>query len=144
MTETVETNWVGNMVFESAIEEFKMTMDSDEQYGETHKGPRPKLILLGALAGCTGMDMMSILKKKQVIPDTFRISVTGELAETYPKSYKKIHIIYELKGKGYYNNADILAKTERALKLSQDTYCAISAMIRNSCEMTYELNLLDS
>jgi len=144
MTETVETNWVGNMVFESAIEEYRITMDSDEQYGGTHQGPRPKLILLGALAGCTGMDIISVLKKKQVIPDAFRISVTGELAETYPKSYKKIHIIYELKGKGFYNNADILAKADRAMKLSQETYCAISAMIRNSCEMTHELILLES
>lgn len=144
MTETIETNWVGNMVFESDIEKFKMTMDSEEQYGGTHRGPRPKMVLLGALAGCTGMDVISILRKKQVIPDSFKISVSGELAETYPKSFTKIHILFELRGKGYKNNEEIFAKAERAVKLSQDTYCAISAMIRDSCELTHELILADS
>ena len=144
MTETVITNWVGDMVFESVIEGFKMTMDSDEQYGGTHKGPRPKPVFLGALAGCTGMDVIAILRKKKVNTDSLKISVSGELAEEYPKLYRKIHIIFEFRGAGFKDNADVQAKAERAVKLSQDTYCALSAMIKNSCEITNEIVLLDS
>ncbi len=144
MEETVNTNWLGKMVFESQIDEFSFRMDSDEIYGGTHSGPRPKPMLLGLLAGCTGMDIISILQKKRVIPDSFFISVTGEVREEHPKYYWNIHIRFEFTGKNFENDPDVLKKIERAVMLSKDNYCAISAMIRNNTILTHEIILKNS
>jgi putative redox protein len=141
MKEIVETNWVGNLVFESDVDGFNLRLDADEKNGGTHHGPRPKPVVLGALAACTGMDIISILKKKQVVPLDFRISAVGELTEEYPKYYNKIHLVFKLTGKDFENNPDVLAKAERAILLSSEHYCAVSAMIKTSCEITHEVIL---
>jgi putative redox protein len=144
MKETVDTNWLGNMAFESDIEGFKIKFDADEKNGGTQRGPRPKPVLLGALAGCTGMDIVSILAKKKVPVESFRISISGEIRDEYPKYYEKIHLLFELTGSGFENNPDVLAKVKRAIQLSRDNYCAISAMLKNSCEMSEEVILRNS
>jgi len=132
------------MAFESAIEEHRIIFDADEQFGGTHNGPRPKPAVLGALAGCTGMDVISILRKKQVIPDSFSISVTGELTEEHPKYYHKIHVVYLLAGKEFENNPDLLVKVERAVQLSSENYCGVSAMLKKSSVITHEIVLKNS
>jgi putative redox protein len=144
MKETVDTNWIGNMAFESIIDDYKVKLDAAPESGGTMQGPRPKPLVLGALAGCTGMDVISILKKKQVIPDKFKISITGDLTEDHPKYYKYIHIVFEVHGKGFENNADLLPKVQRAIQLSTDNYCGVNAMLKNSCEITHEIILKNS
>jgi putative redox protein len=144
MTDNVVTNWVGSMAFESAVDEYKVRFDADEQFGGMHQGPKPKPVLLGALAGCTGMDVISILKKKQIFPDSFSLSVSGELTEEHPKYYHRIHIVYQLKGPGYLGNQEIMTKAARAVQLSLENYCGVSAMLKKSCELTSEIILLDS
>ncbi len=144
MEETVNTNWLGKMVFESRIDEFSFRMDSDEIYGGTHSGPRPKPMLLGLLAGCTGMDILSILQKKRVVLDSFSISVTGEIRDEHPKYYKNIHVRFEFHGKDFENNPEVLTKIQRAVFLSRENYCAITAMIRNSTVLTDEIILKNS
>lgn len=144
MQEVVETQWMGNMVFESHIEPYTIRMDSDESHGGTFQGPRPKPLVLSALAGCTGMDIVSILHKKKVEFKSFDISVAGELTENYPKYYKQIHMIYTLKGTSFKNNPEVLAKVERAVQLSRENYCAVSAMLQGSCEITHEIRLENS
>ena len=144
MSETIQTKWLDHMVFESTIDQFKIRMDADEKFGGTNMGPRPKPLVLSALAGCTGMDVISILQKKKVIPDSFVISISGTLSEEHPKYYKKIHIVYELSGENFINNEEILIKVRRAVQLSRDNYCGISAMLKNSCEITDEIVLLNS
>ena len=144
MEETVETNWIGNMVFESRVEEFTFKMDSDEIYGGTRQGPRPKRMLLGLLAGCTGMDIISILQKKRVIPDGLRISATGEVREEHPKYYRSIHIRFEFTGRDFAKDPQLKAKIERAVTLSEENYCAVSAMIRNTTRITHEIILQNS
>jgi putative redox protein len=144
MNEIINTNWLGNMAFESQIDEHKFVMDAEEKFGGAHQGPRPKPMVLSALAGCTGMDIISILEKKKARPDAFHISIDGELTDSYPKYYKKIHIRYEFRGKDFENNPEVRMKVERAVQLSRENYCGVSAMLKGSCEITHEIILLNS
>jgi putative redox protein len=141
MKETVDTSWIGNLVFESDIEGFKIKLDADEKHGGTHQGPRPKHLILSALGGCTGMDVVSILEKKKVELKEFSISVTGDLTEEYPKYYKTIKVIFTFRGDNFENNEDILAKVERAIQLSWEKYCTVTALLNKSSEMSYEIVL---
>jgi|WetSurMetagenome_2_1015567.scaffolds.fasta_scaffold75188_2 putative redox protein len=143
MNETVITNWVGGMAFESRIDDFTVTMDTDPQYGGTHFGPRPKPLVLSSLAGCTGMDMVSILMKKRVVIKAFRISINAEVLETHPKYYNKIHLIFEVTGEGFEGNQDIYEKVQRAAELSRDSYCGVNAMLRHAAEITHEIRLVN-
>ena len=144
MIEIVNSDWDGDMVFNSDVDGHLVHFDADEKSGGTFLGARPKPVVLAALAACTGMDVVSILRKKQVSFTAFRISVSGETPEVHPKYYKKIHLKYILSGDGFAGNAEIRTKTERAVTLSRDTYCAVSAMLKNSCKITDEIILLDS
>jgi putative redox protein len=111
-------------------------MDADESVGGTGTGPRPKPLLLSALAGCTGMDVVAILKKMQVEFDGFSMNVNGELTEEHPRIFDKINIVYQFTGK------DLpLDKIKKAVELSQEKYCGISAMLGKAAEITYEIEL---
>jgi putative redox protein len=90
------------------------------------------------------MDVISVLEKKKVFPDSFDISVSGTLSEEHPKYYKKIHIVYKLSGVNFFDNEDILTKVKRAVELSRENYCGVTAMLKNSCEITDEVILADS
>jgi putative redox protein len=144
MNEIIQTDWVGNMSFDSEADGHHLHYDAEEQFGGTHYGPRPKPVVLSALAACTGMDVVSILGKKQVKFTAFRINVNGEVSEEYPKYYQRIHLVYIVSGPGFKDNEDISIKVNRAVRLSRDRYCAVSAMLKNSCEITDEIILMDS
>ena len=144
MAEAIVTNWLSNMAFESTIGDFSITMDADESSGGNNLGPRPKPMVLSALAGCTGMDVISILKKKKVVPVSFKILISATQTDEHPRYYKTIHITYELTGINYCNNEDILQKVKRSVELSRENYCGVSAMLKKSCEITDEIILLDS
>ncbi len=144
MNEIIQTEWVGNMSFDSEADGYQIHFDAEEQFGGTHHGPRPKPVVLSALAACTGMDVISILKKKQVKFTAFKIETHGETSEEYPKYYQKIHLVYIVSGPGFKDNEDISVKVNRAVRLSRDSYCAVSAMLKNSCEITDEIILMDS
>lgn len=144
MNEIIYADWVGKMAFDTEIDGHLLHFDAEEQFGGTQYGPRPKPVVLSALAACTGMDVVSILGKKQVRFTAFRISVTGETMEEFPKSYRKIHLVYAVTGPGFEDNEDIRIKVNRAVRLSRDSYCAVSAMLKNSCEITDEIILLNS
>lgn len=125
------------MAFEASIGEYKLMLDADPAVGGTNQGPKPKPLTLVSLAGCTGMDVISILRKMRVEPSYFNIAVEGELTEEHPKTYNKIHLVYEFKG----DNLP-MEKLEKAVTLSQDRYCGISALLRKGAELTYEIKIL--
>ncbi len=135
----VSVNWSGDMAFEVELNGFKLTIDADEKVGGQNKGPRPKPLTLASLGGCTGMDVISILKKMRVEPDEFNIEVSGELTEEHPKYYHKIHIKYLFKGKELDE-----AKIEKAVNLSQDRYCGVSELLRKGAELTHEIEIIES
>lgn len=137
MTE-VTTRWLKNMTFESSIGDHTVIIDADPKVGGENKGPRPKPLLLASLAGCTGMDVVSLLKKMRVEYDDLRINVTGELTDEHPKYYHKIHVVYILTGK------DIdRPKVEKAVDLSKEKYCGVSAMLSKAAEITYEIRITE-
>ena len=138
MKTKVNCNWKDGMAFEAEANGFKIMLDADPAVGGQEKGPRPKPLTLVALAGCTAMDVISILKKMRVEPDYFNVSTEGELSEEHPKYYTKIHIVYEFKGK------DLpLDKLNKAVDLSQERYCGVSYMLGKSSELTHEIRILD-
>lgn len=134
--ETVLT-WTGDMAFETQLDGHKLVVDADESVGGHDKGMRPKKLLLTALAGCTGMDVISILKKMHVEPVSFNVRVDGHLAEEHPKYYETMHIIYEFKG----DNLP-LDKLQKAIELSQEKYCSVSALFKKAIPVTYEIRML--
>jgi len=126
--------WTKGMSFEAELQGHRLTVDAVEEHGGKNLGPRPKALVLTALAGCTGMDVVSILNKMRVSFDAFGVDVTGELTANHPKVYGKIHIVYRLKGE----NVD-RTKVERAVDLSRTTYCGVSAMLAHTAEITHEI-----
>ena len=134
----VKTKWLEKMAFKADVMGQEVIMDAGEQVGGEDRGPRPKPLMLTALAGCTGMDVVSILKKMKIEVDDFNIIVQGELTEEHPKHYKKIHIIYEFKGK------DLpLKKLEKAVSLSEEKYCGVSAVYKKAMELTWEIRTVN-
>ncbi|PLX28849.1 MAG: osmotically inducible protein C [Clostridiales bacterium] len=141
MKETFNTSWAGNMAFEAEITGHKVLMDAHSEVGGEDGGPRPKPLLVAALTGCTGMDVVSILRKMQVADDieSFEIKTETEMTEDHPKTYTKMHLIYEFKSKG---QPLPLAKIEKAVKLSQERYCGVSALLEKALELSYEIRIL--
>ncbi|MEA1976122.1 MAG: OsmC family protein [Bacillota bacterium] len=138
MKENYVTKWKGNMAFEAEITGHKVLMDADSKFGGEDRGPRPKPLLIAALTGCTGMDVASILKKMRVEYDSLEIKTEADLTEEHPKTYKKMNLIYEFIGKEL-----PVKKIEKAVKLSQERYCGVSALFEKGMELTYEIKLIE-
>ena len=124
------------MAFEAEINGHKITLDAEPQVGGEDKGPRPKPFMLTALAGCTAMDVISILRKMRVELTDFKVHVEGDMTEDHPKHYSKMHVIYEFWGKDLPKD-----KLERAIDLSQDAYCGVSAVYKKALEITHEIKI---
>jgi putative redox protein len=109
-----------------------ITMDGPENFGGSDAGIRPKELLLLSLAGCTASDVVSILQKKRVKLDDFEINIFAEMTEEHPKVYSKIDLEYVFYGK------DIKDKdVERAIELSQTTYCGVTAMFKKAMKINH-------
>ncbi len=135
---TVNTEWKGNMKFESDVFGHKVTVDADESVGGEDSGPRPKPLLLVALAGCTGMDVVSILKKMQVPFEGLNIMVEANQTEEHPKHYDAMKVIYEFKGKNL-----PLEKLKKAVELSEERYCGVNAMFKKAVNMSFEIRMVE-
>lgn len=138
MKETYTTSWKGKMAFETEISGHKVYMDAAPNVGGEDNGPRPKPLIIAALTGCTGMDVASILKKMQVEVDDFEIITETEMTEEHPKTYTKFHLIYQFTGKNL-----PIKKIEKAVKLSQERYCGVSALLDKAMELSYEIKLIE-
>ena len=137
MNNKVEVTWTGDMSFEADVNGFKLAIDADESVGGQNRGPRPKPLTLASLGGCTGIDVISILRKMRVEPSWFNVEVDGELTEEHPKYYHKIHVRYFFKGE----NLD-REKLEKAVSLSQERYCGVNELLRKGAEITSEVVIL--
>ncbi len=111
-------------------------MDGPAKFGGEDGAIRPKELLLLSLAGCTGSDVASILTKMRQNFHRFEVHVDAEMADEHPKVYTKIHITYKIWGDVEEQNL------VKAINLSQDIYCAVSAMLRKAIEIThsYQIN----
>jgi putative redox protein len=135
---SITTSWQSGMQFESIIDGHHIFMDSAPEFGGQEKGPTPKPLVLAALGGCTGMDVVSLLKKMHVEYEGFRITAQAETTSEHPVVYTSIHLIYEFSGQ------DLpLDKLQKAVDLSQERYCSVSAMLRKAAHLTYEIKVAD-
>ena len=114
-------------------------MDGPENFGGSNGATRPKELLLLGLGGCTSADVIAILEKKRVKLDDFYINISAKSTDIHPKVYTKIHLEYVFSGK------DLKEKDlERAIELSQKTYCGVTAMLQKSIEITHGYKIVDS
>ncbi len=124
------------MAFEATVNGHKIMIDAAGEVGGNDRGPRPKPMLLLALGGCTGMDVVSILKKMRVEFDGLNIEVEGELTEEHPKVYHTLTLVYKFKGKGL-----DMDKLEKAVSLSQERYCGVTAMLNKAARIDHRIEV---
>ncbi len=136
MKESISMSWLDEMAFETEINGHKLVIDANESVGGKDRGPRPKPLMMASLAGCTGMDVVSILKKMRVKFDNLEIKVEGELSEEHPKRYLKMKVIYVFSGENL-----PLDKIQKAVDLSKDRYCGVSVSYKKSMDIEYEIIL---
>ena len=136
MKNTVDMSWTDNVAFQADMDGHKIIIDASEETGGSNLGPRPKKLMLTALAGCTGIDVIMILKKMKVIPDAFNVIVEGDLTDEHPKYYHKMKVIYQFKGKDLPKD-----KIEKAVKLSEEKYCGVSALYKKAIEIESEIRI---
>lgn len=138
MKNKVDINWMEDMAFEATVNDHKIILDAVEAVGGKDRGPRPKPLLLLSLGGCTGMDVVSMLKKMRVEYEALNIEVEGDLTDEHPKVYHSITIIYRFKGK------DLpMEKLEKAISLSQERYCGVTAMLAKAAKIDYKIIVED-
>jgi putative redox protein len=132
----IKTIWKDGTCFE-AHNEFNQPVVMESHGGESkERGPTPMELILYGLAGCTGIDTVGILKKMRMEPDRFEIDIQAERATEPPKVYTKIHLVFRFWGTNLNEK-----RIERAVSLSHDSYCSVSAMIQSTATITYEIKI---
>ncbi len=125
--------WATQMRFVGTAESgAHITLDALPEHGGTGQGPSPMETVLLALGGCTGMDVVSILQKMRAPLEGLEVRITAERADTHPKVFTRITLEYVFSGPGL--KAD---QVKRAVDLSQEQYCSVSAMLRRTAELSY-------
>jgi putative redox protein len=123
------TSWKKDHEFESKQEQNTILLDGDKK-----NGFGPKALLLAGLAGCSGIDVVDILEKKKVQFSHFTIDVETEQTEEHPKVFKDILVTYRMK-----TDAGNEIKVKKAIELSLDKYCGVSAMLKKNSAVNYKL-----
>ncbi|WP_018342385.1 OsmC family protein [Cytophaga aurantiaca] len=134
MAHEVETQWMGKMQFNALINVHTVIMDAPEKSGGENSAPIPKPFVLTALSGCTGMDVVALLRKEKKEMDSFDIKVTGELSKTAPIQYTSIHLEYSFKGSVQNKDAALEAVSD-----SQEKYCGVSSMLKKIMPVTWDI-----
>ena len=114
-----------------------VTMDGPDSFGGSNAAIRPKELLLLSLAGCTSADVIAILQKKRVKLDDFYINITAQSTDKHPKVYSSINLEYVFTGDGI-KEKDV----ERAIELSQNVYCGVTAMLQKAVEITHNYKII--
>ncbi|AHY48369.1 putative redox protein regulator of disulfide bond formation (plasmid) [Rubrobacter radiotolerans] len=127
---------VEGMHFAGEIDGFSIDLDAEESAGGRGKGTQPMRLLLLGMAGCTAMDVISILRKKRQQISALEVEVRGDRREEHPRTYERAEILYRVRGEGVDPKA-----VERAIELSESRYCPAIATIGKSAQITsrYEI-----
>ncbi len=138
MIHEVNMSWTDKVAFEADMDGHKLVVDATGEGGGSDLGVRPKKLMLAALAGCTGIDVIMILKKMKVEPEAFNVIIQADVTDDHPKHYTKMKVIYQFKGKNL-----PLDKLEKAVKLSEDKYCGVTAVYRKAMKLESEISIID-
>ena len=131
----IETQWMGKMQFNALVNGHTVIMDAPERVGGEDNGPVPKPFVLTALSGCTGMDIVAMLRKEQKEVQDLNIKVTGELSKTQPMEYVAMHVVYDFKGDETNKEAAMRSVTD-----SQEKYCGVSHMLKKALPITWQVH----
>ncbi len=136
MKQSITMNWLNDMAFETNLNGHKIVIDASEEFGGNNLGPRPKAFMLVALGGCTGMDVVSILKKMRVDYKSLDIVIEGDTADEHPKKFLKMKVIYNFTGENL-----PMDKIQKAVDMSKDKYCGVYASYKESIEIDHIINI---
>ena len=130
--------WVSDLAFDAVSDnDHSVRLDTTISNGSINSGMSPKQLLLASLCGCSGMDVVDILTKMRIPFSKMEIEAEAEQTDTQPKVFKDISMIYKADVK-----ATDLDKLNRAVELSHEKYCGVSAMLKKHCDITYVVELI--
>ena len=132
-----ELKWIDDLKFDAFQNGKTIRIDADPDETTT-TGVRPKALILTSLAGCTASDVVELLKKMRVEFSDFSIKVSGELTEEHPKTYQTVILTYLVK----LNDAADRDKVEKAVNLSQEKYCGVTAMVKKFADLQVHIEYL--
>ena len=122
------------MHFEAEIGGHRVSIDTKPAGGGEDRGPQPKSLTLASLAGCTAMDVIGILRKMRAEPDEFWMDAEADVSDDHPRVFTRVRLVYHFKG------GDVTReKAEKAVHLSHDTYCGVSAMLEATVPIESEI-----
>jgi putative redox protein len=133
-----QARWVAPMQFNAESDGGRLVMDTRADHAGRGMGPTPMETVLMALLGCTGIDVAGILRKMRAPLEGLVISAVGERATDHPKVFTRIHLVYGAWGTGLTD-----AQVQRAVTLSRDKYCSVSAMLKSTAVISYEIVVTD-
>lgn len=136
-THSVNTVFNGKMAFTADINGHKVLMDTGADDGGEDSGPSPKRLMLASLAGCTGIDIVSILNKMKVEFSDFSIGVHAALSTDHPQIYNLVKVTYKIK-----LAEEDKSKMIKAVNLSVEKYCGVFAMFGSFAKMDTEIDYL--
>jgi putative redox protein len=135
MSHKITTHWKGGLTFESDNPSGKsVVMDTDIEGQDQRFGLSPKAMMLSSLAGCSGLDVISILDKMKEEIDDFKIEVSGELTDEHPKYYHSVKVDYH-----FYGSDLNKSKCEKAVNLSVEKYCGVMEMFRRFAKVETDI-----
>lgn len=114
-------------------------LDSSLESGGRDRGPRPMELVLMALGGCTGMDVISILRKMRVDVDSYQVRLEAERTDQHPRIFTRIRIEHVFTGTGI-----PVDNVERAVGLSATKYCPVSAMLAKATRVEHHFRVVDA
>lgn len=130
--------WAGDMQFLGVSgSKHSVVMDTAAEHGGNNTAATPMELLLVALAGCTGMDVVALLRKMRVDFTGLEIRINGERREEHPKVFTRIDLEYLVYGTDVEE-----AAVKRAIELSQEKYCSVAAMLRPTCPVNYTYQIV--
>ncbi|HQF30568.1 MAG TPA: OsmC family protein, partial [Hyphomicrobiales bacterium] len=116
-----------------------IVMDGAPKHGGNNEGARPMELLLVGMGGCTGFDVVGILKKARAELDSLQIQLEAERADATPAVFTTIHVHFVLTGKGLKTEL-----VERAINLSAEKYCSASIMLGQTADITHSFEIVEA
>jgi putative redox protein len=134
----VITTWKEALAFDANAEGHIVRLDTTKEGGGLDSGMSPKKMLLASLCGCSGMDVVDILNKMKVHFTQLEITAEAEQTDEHPKVFKSIDLVYHCNV-----STEDEDKFKRAVSLSMDKYCGVSAMLAKHCAINYQTELIN-
>lgn len=128
--------WRGKFGFDSSARHHSFIQDATQAAGGADQGPTPKELVLAAICGCTGIDVVAVLKKDKERLQELLITAEAEATKEHPRVFTEVRLRFEVKADGLAPEALMDAVVK-----SQTLYCGVSAMIARACPIRYEVSL---